>query len=319
VHQDPDGRAMMPPLRLIMVTLSVWPACTLGGTAPPDISGAWQITGESSVLTVNGGPLPFFLSGQISQVGSQLSGNFGVTGTPCGTGATIGGSVSSTGQLNATITYSNFSGQAVSFAGVVSLDGYSASGTYVAPATGCSDGDYGVWSGTRSGAPVSATATLGSIVSGGSFSQNLLSSGAFATLFGADLSTQAYAAQWPLPTQLGATTALVCDSNNLCLPAQLSYVGPSQINFLMPAGANSYDGWSGSVSVIAGTARSESIAFFASPYAPDVFFEGYDCPITSPLCPLWSCANACELRWQRSASGLSWSSDGSGRPSDLLW
>jgi hypothetical protein len=134
--------------RLLSLTSALlWLASQLHGAT--NISGPWVFSGQSSVFTVNNQPLPFSANGQLTQDKNSFSGDFGIIGTPCGTGGTLSGTVSDSGQFNATLAYGNFSLQVVTFVGAVSVDGNSASGSYSTPLTGCTNGDYGTWSARR--------------------------------------------------------------------------------------------------------------------------------------------------------------------------
>jgi hypothetical protein len=120
------------------VTIAVAP-----GTSPPagNMTGSWQFVGQSSVFGIS-----FSVTGQIAQVGNNISGQLTISGTPCATSAAFNGTVSGTGALTMNL---NENGQVVVFAGTLSSDGNSASGTYSAPSGGCTNGDRGAWSGYR--------------------------------------------------------------------------------------------------------------------------------------------------------------------------
>jgi hypothetical protein len=107
---------------------------------PPSMAGTWKFTGTSKVFN-----LTFTGIGVIQQTGGSLSGELALTGTPCAATATL------TGTANGTIL--NFqieeSQEAVGFVGTASADFSSASGTYNAQAGGCTNGDNGTWTGTK--------------------------------------------------------------------------------------------------------------------------------------------------------------------------
>jgi hypothetical protein len=105
------------------------------------MTGSWQFVGQSSVFGIS-----FSVTGQIAQVGNNISGQLTISGTPCATSAAFNGTVSGTGALTMNL---NENGQVVVFAGTLSSDGNSASGTYSAPSGGCTNGDRGAWSGYR--------------------------------------------------------------------------------------------------------------------------------------------------------------------------
>lgn len=74
-------------------------------------------------------------------------------------------------------------------------------------------------------------------VSAASFRQAALANESLVAAFGTELATSTQAAQsTPLPTSLDGTTLNVRDSSNNEKAAQLFFVSPAQINFLMPSG-----------------------------------------------------------------------------------
>lgn len=127
-------------LGVLLVVLS---ACGGGGnssTAPVNMAGNWQFTGNSTTFGYT-----FTASGQVNQTKSSISGTLSLSGSPCARTADFSGTLNGT-SLSATL---NESGQNVSFTGTVSADGNSLSGTYAAPSGGCTNGDTGTWSGSR--------------------------------------------------------------------------------------------------------------------------------------------------------------------------
>lgn len=127
-------------LGVLLVVLS---ACGGGGnssTAPVNMAGNWQFTGNSTTFGYT-----FTATGQVNQTKSSISGTLSLSGSPCAQTAEFSGSLSGT-SLSVT---ANESGQNVSFTGTVSADGNSLSGTYAAPSGGCTNGDTGTWSGSR--------------------------------------------------------------------------------------------------------------------------------------------------------------------------
>jgi len=81
------------------------------------------------------------------------------------------------------------------------------------------------------------TASVSSI-SAASFSGAELAADSIVAAFGSELATQTLAAPvLPLPTTLAGTTVRVRDSAGAELLAPLFFVSPSQVNYLMPAGA----------------------------------------------------------------------------------
>lgn len=110
------------------------------GSQPTGLSGNWTFSAQSSLYGFRSDA-----SGVLAQNGNSLSGQLNLSGTPCATSASVSGTVSGSA-LSMTL---NENGQLVKFTGTVSADEISASGTYVAPSGGCTNGDYGTWSGIR--------------------------------------------------------------------------------------------------------------------------------------------------------------------------
>ena len=77
-----------------------------------------------------------------------------------------------------------------------------------------------------------------SISNAASFNNNAYSfaAGEIATLMGSNLSTGTAAATFPLPTILSGTTVNVTDSKGVTRAAQLYFVSPAQVNFVIPTG-----------------------------------------------------------------------------------
>ncbi|GEM_PF-390603 len=74
--------------------------------------------------------------------------------------------------------------------------------------------------------------------SAASFRADALAAESIASIFGSDLATSAQAATTtPLPTTLANTSVRVKDGAGVERPAPLFFVSPTQINFLIPAGA----------------------------------------------------------------------------------
>ncbi|HEX4134032.1 MAG TPA: IPT/TIG domain-containing protein [Bryobacteraceae bacterium] len=109
-------------------------------TQATGLTGYWNFTAQSNVYGFQSGA-----SGQLTQSGNTISGQLSLSGTPCATSAVASGTVSGSA-LSMTL---NENGQVVTFSGSVSSDGNSASGAYVAPSGGCTNGDSGTWVGTR--------------------------------------------------------------------------------------------------------------------------------------------------------------------------
>jgi hypothetical protein len=117
-------------------------ACGSGSNSNSNpLSGTWQFTGhsEASGSTFTG-------TAAIQQNGNSLGGTITLDGSPCGTSATISGSVSGT----AVTIDEDLNGQQVNLSGMLNAQNTSMSGNYTAPSGGCTNGDYGTWSATKS-------------------------------------------------------------------------------------------------------------------------------------------------------------------------
>lgn len=108
-----------------------------------NIAGNWSFTGNSTKFGDQ-----FTATGAIVQTGSSVSGALTLEDDPCATTASFSGSVSGS---NLSVQL-NEGGQEVSYTGTITDNGSAAGGTYTAPAGGCTGGDTGTWSGTRTSA-----------------------------------------------------------------------------------------------------------------------------------------------------------------------
>jgi len=114
----------------------------LNQTGSVNLTGNWTISAQSTVfngLVVSG-------TGTLQQSGSNVSGNFTLSGTPCATAVALSGTLNGT---TFTFQLAEGSAQTVNFTGTVATNGTSASGTYTAPSGGCTNGDTGNWSATK--------------------------------------------------------------------------------------------------------------------------------------------------------------------------
>jgi streptogramin lyase/single-stranded DNA-binding protein len=121
-------------------TLSAGGTITFTGTYSAVTTGNWQITSSSSVYGIVS-----TATGWITQSGNNLSGTMTLSGTPCATSGALTGTLSG----NSLSLDLNENGQHVILTGTLAANGNSASGTYAAPEGGCTAGDRGTWSGTR--------------------------------------------------------------------------------------------------------------------------------------------------------------------------
>jgi uncharacterized protein (TIGR03437 family) len=144
-----------------------------------------------------------------------------------------------------------------------------------------------------------------SVVSSGSLSALSVANGSFATIFGTGLADKEYLSA-PWSSSLGPVSVTVCKAQT-CVPAQIIYANPNQINMLLPSFAGlptiglGYGpaGAPCTIYVSAGQVASNIFGFFLWTYAPDVFFEGYDCLID----PRYPFRNPnCGITWTASSS-----------------
>ncbi len=98
-------------------------------------------------------------------------------------------------------------------------------------------------------------AAISAILNAGSYDPTQVAAGSYAVAFGANFATvAAQATSAKLPTSLGNVALAVTDSSGATEPAQLFYVSPSQINFLVPAGIPS----GGAVVAVTGAGGTQS-------------------------------------------------------------
>jgi hypothetical protein len=111
-----------------------------GSSSNINVSGDWQFTGHSTLFGITDTG-----DATLQQSGNSVTGTVTLSGTPCATTATLSGSISGT-----TVTFQLEEGdQAVNFTGTSNSAGTSMSGNYTAPSGGCTNGDYGTWSATK--------------------------------------------------------------------------------------------------------------------------------------------------------------------------
>ncbi len=181
-----------------------------------NVAGTWRFTASSSIYgVVSTG------NGTLTQSGGSVTAQFIFSGSPCATSA------SGTGTLSGTSLTMNINegGQIVVFTGTVTSDGNSASGNYQAPQGGCTQGDFGTFTGVRL-----PTIGAGGVVNGASFSTQSPAAGSIGSLFGTALaSATAAASSVPLPTTFGGVTVRI---NGIAAP--LFFVSAGQINFQFP-------------------------------------------------------------------------------------
>jgi uncharacterized protein (TIGR03437 family) len=83
------------------------------------------------------------------------------------------------------------------------------------------------------GAPTSPAAVIGSAAS---YQVGTVAPGSWAVAYGVDMSTETATAKGNLTTTLGGTSLTVQDAAGTTKSAELLYVSPGQINFLVPSG-----------------------------------------------------------------------------------
>ena len=197
---------------------------------PSSVAGYWSFLAQSSIYTVlncqSGGcttvPAQFSAAGTLNQNGNSFSGTLTISGSPCVSSANMTGSIS-VNSLNASL---NEGGQIVMFTGTIT--GSSASGNYVTPAGGCTNGDYGVWTATRSTSQPTPSISPGGIVPLDS-SANTIQPGEWVSVFGTNLANSTVSWTGNFPASLGGTSVQINGK-----VAYLSYVSSGQINLQTP-------------------------------------------------------------------------------------
>ena len=113
---------------------------TSNGTAS-SLSGTWQFSASSTLFVGN----TTTGTATLTQSGNSVTGTVTLNGSPCATSGTLNGSVS-----GSTFTFTvQEESQAVTFTGQLNSGFTSASGDYIAPAGGCTNGDQGNWTATK--------------------------------------------------------------------------------------------------------------------------------------------------------------------------
>jgi uncharacterized protein (TIGR03437 family) len=127
-----------------------------------------------------------------------------------------------------------------------------------------------------------------------------------ATIFGTGFSSQEYhAASLPLPTKLGDIQVRYCVPLSAvwddCIPMELLYVGPNQINFRISYGSRdeSQPVFNGALVVRRNnTLSDETRRQVFDPFAPRIFVMGFDCNFD----PSYHDASPCGLTPQRASA-----------------
>jgi len=110
-------------------------------------------------------------------------------------------------------------------------------------------------------------------VSGAGFGLGPMAPGSIATVFGSNLATQTALAGGTPPVSLGGTTVSVTDSSGATRPAQLDFVSPGQVNYLIPM--NTAPGLA-TVSIAAGGHAAATGQIAIIPVAPALFVVNTD-------------------------------------------
>jgi uncharacterized protein (TIGR03437 family) len=122
--------------------------------------------------------------------------------------------------------------------------------------------------------------TIGAAVSAADFQYGIAYEG-LATIFGSHLSDQTYTASVPLPARLGPTEVRYCPqlstSWDQCVPMELLFVSPAQINFRVPYRFGNQTLYGALVvrrdDILSDETRRQAIG----PVAPRIFQVGFDC------------------------------------------
>lgn len=185
-------------------------------SAQINIAGTWRLTVRSVY-----GPVGT-VTGTFAQNGNNVTAQLSISGSPCATSATASGTLSAN-SLSMSVTQNN--GEVFTMTATVTSDGNSAVGNYRGPNGGCTQGDYGTWTGDRM--PVCSS---GGVVNGACFGTQSPAAGSIGSLFGTSLASAATAAtSLPLPTTLGGVTVRL---NGIAVP--LFFASAAQINFQFP-------------------------------------------------------------------------------------
>jgi hypothetical protein len=120
-------------------------------STPANVAGTWSFSSTSAAFgtTYSG-------TASLQQNGSSLTGTTSLQNDPCGTQPSLAGTVT-----GSDVAFNLLEGsQSVAFQGV--LSGSTLSGSYTAPAGGCTNGDHGSWTATRTSTstPRSYTVTI---------------------------------------------------------------------------------------------------------------------------------------------------------------
>lgn len=94
-----------------------------------------------------------------------------------------------------------------------------------------------------------------------------------ASIFGPGLATQTGSAPAPFPTSMGGVSVQIVDSAGASRAAQLLYVSPGQINFLMPAGVAAGQA---TVNLVNGGSAPLASTIDVKPVAPAIFTANGD-------------------------------------------
>ena len=113
-----------------------------GKSSSPSMSGHWTF---SSIPT--GVPFPAIqtATGTLTQNGSSVTGTLTLAGFACAKSGALTGTVSG----NTLSLQLDENGQSVTFTGRLNSTFDSASGSYIAPSGGCTNGDSGLWTATK--------------------------------------------------------------------------------------------------------------------------------------------------------------------------
>jgi uncharacterized protein (TIGR03437 family) len=114
-----------------------------------------------------------------------------------------------------------------------------------------------------------APVSIASVLSAGSYAAAPLSPEGYTVMFGSNFSTfSAQAVALPLPTMLAGTMVMITDSAGATKSAQLNYVSPTQINFLVPKGLAS---GAAIVNITTSAGKKASFPTSVTPVSPALF------------------------------------------------
>jgi uncharacterized protein (TIGR03437 family) len=210
-------------------------------------------------------------------------------------------SLSATASSGFPITFSVVSGPATIRGNTVTITG---TGTVSVQANQAGDTNHSAATPVVQSFTIGAgTTSISSVLNAGSYANAPLASDGFTVIFGTNFSAStASATSLPLPATLAGTTVTITDSKGVTLPAQLNYVSPTQINFVVPEGlasgtatvtvTNASGISSNFTTTIAAISPSLFTADSSGKGAPAAIAVAYAADSSSQVLPVFSCSGS---------------------------